>query len=64
MPCLLTDEARKKVTRAFEAALNRAITHPDAGGRCDYRRAIALQAQRLVAVIKGEQPVCRPFFTR
>ncbi len=64
MPCLLTDEARKKVTRAFEAALNRAITHPDAGSRCDYRRAIALQAQRLVAVIKGEQPIYRPFLTR
>jgi CRISPR-associated protein Cas1 len=64
MPCLLTEEARKTVTRAFETAFNRAVSHPDAGGRCDYRRAIALQAQRLVAVVKGEQPLYRPFLTR
>jgi CRISPR-associated protein Cas1 len=64
MPCLLTDDVRKKVTRAFEAAFNRPICHPDAGGRCDYRRAIALQAQHLVAVVRGDQPVYRPFLTR
>jgi CRISPR-associated protein Cas1 len=64
MPCLLTEAARRKVTQTFERAFNRAVTHPDAGGRCDYRRAIALQAQRLVAVIKGEQPGYSPFLRR
>jgi len=64
MPCLLSEEARKKVTRAFEAALNRPVSHPDAGTRCDYRRAIALQVQRLVRVIKGELHAYSPFFIR
>jgi CRISPR-associated protein Cas1 len=64
MPCLMKEEARRKVTRAFEAVFNRPVTHPDAGDHCDYRRAIALQAQRLVAVIKGEQPVYKPFLRR
>ena len=64
MPCLLTDAARKKVTQTFEKAFSRSVTHPDAGGHCDYRRAIALQAQRLVAVIKGEQMLYQPFIRR
>jgi len=64
MPCLMTEEARRRVTRAFEAVFNRLVTHPDAGDHCDYRRAIALQAQRLVAVIKGEQPIYKPFLRR
>ena len=64
MPCLMTEEARRKVTQAFETVFNRPITHPDAGGRCDYRRAIALQTQRLVAVIKGEQLAYRPFLRK
>jgi CRISPR-associated protein Cas1 len=64
MPCLMTDETRKTVTRAFEMAFNRAITHPDAGESCDYRRAIALQAQRLVAVIQGQQPTYGAFLRR
>jgi CRISPR-associated protein Cas1 len=64
MPCLLTEEARRKVTQAFELVFNRPVTHPDAGGRCDYRRAIALQTQRLVAVIKGEQLAYRPFLRK
>ncbi|ETX03376.1 MAG: hypothetical protein ETSY2_33635 [Candidatus Entotheonella gemina] len=64
MPCRLTDEARKKVTQAFEKAFSRRVTHPDAGGSCDYRRAISLQAQRLVAVIKGEQTRYQPFIRR
>lgn len=64
MPCLLTDEARKKVTRAFESALNRTVSHPDAAGKCDYRRAIALQAKRLVDVILGRELAYSPFLTR
>jgi CRISPR-associated protein Cas1 len=64
MPCLLTDEARKKVTRAFEQALNRPVTHPDAQGTCDYRRAIALQAERLVEVIGGAWKSYEPFLIR
>lgn len=63
-PCLMTEEARRRVVQTFEAALSRPIAHPDAGGRCDYRRAISLQAQRLVAVIKGDQPAYRPFVPR
>lgn len=64
MSCLMTDEARKKVTQTFEKAFSRSVTHPDAGGHCDYRRAIALQAQRLVSVVKGEQALYRPFIRR
>ena len=63
-PCLMTDAARKTATAAFENAFNRSVTHPDAGERCDYRRAIALQAQRLVAVIQDGIPDYQPFVRR
>lgn len=63
-PCFMSEEARRRVVQTFEAALSRPIAHPDAGGRCDYRRAISLQAQRLVAVIRGEQSTYRPFLPR
>jgi CRISPR-associated protein Cas1 len=62
-PCLLTDEARKRVTRTFEAAFNRSVSHPDTG-RCDYRRAIALQAQRLVDAIRDGRSRYQAFQTR
>jgi CRISPR-associated protein Cas1 len=63
-PCLMTDAARKTATTAFENAFNRSVTHPDASERCDYRRAIALQAQRLVAVIQDGSPCYQPFVRR
>ena len=64
MPCLMTDEARKKVTQTFEKAFSRRVTHPDAGANCDYRRAISLQARRLAGVIQGEQAQYQPFIRR
>lgn len=64
LPCLLTDQARQRVTHAFEAALNRPIAHPDAAERCDYRRAIALQIRRLVAVVQGDRQGYQPFIPR
>ncbi len=64
LPCLLTDAARKRVTHAFEQAMNRPISHPDAGERCDYRRAMALQAERLVAYLRDEAKPYAPFLTR
>ena len=64
LPCLLTDPARKRVTHAFEQAMNRPVSHPDAGERCDYRRAIALQAERLVAYLRDDAKPYAPFLTR
>ena len=60
----MTDDARKTVTQTFETVFNRAVTHPDASERCDYRRAIALQAQRLVAVIQDGESMYQPFVRR
>ena len=62
--CRMTDAARKTVTQTFETVFNRAVTHPDASERCDYRRAIALQAQRLVAVIQDGESMYQPFVRR
>jgi CRISPR-associated protein Cas1 len=64
LPCLLTDAARKRVTHAFEQAMNRPVSHPDAGERCDYRRAIALQAERVIAYLRDEAKTYAPFLTR
>lgn len=64
LPCLLTDAARKRVTHAFEQAMNRPVSHPDAGERCDYRRAIALQAERVIAYLRDEAKPYTPFLTR
>ncbi len=44
--------------------MNRPVSHPDAGERCDYRRAIALQAERLVAYLRDEAKPYAPFLTR
>jgi CRISPR-associated protein Cas1 len=61
--CLLTDAARRRVVAVFERAFNRPVRHPDAGGRCDYRRALALPANRLArAVSEGTAYV--PFTLR
>jgi CRISPR-associated protein Cas1 len=61
--CWLTDAARRRVVRAFEQALNRPVRHPDAGVRCDYRRAIGLQARRLAQAV-AEDRVYVPFATK
>jgi CRISPR-associated protein Cas1 len=61
--CLLTDAARKRVVRAFEQALNRPVRHPDAGPRCDYRRALGLQARRLARAIAEDRDYV-PFTTK
>lgn len=63
-PCLIKPEARRKISAALEAALNREVNHPDAGGKCDWRRAIELQVDRLVRSTGESDVPYQPFLIR
>ncbi len=61
---LLTNEARKRVTKAFEVAFNRSVSHPKGGPECNYRRAIALQAAQLLRAMASDEVEYQPFLVR
>lgn len=56
LPCRIRDDARKKITRAFESKMNAGITNPITGAQADYRRLIAHQCRAMVRAVRGEEP--------
>lgn len=54
LPVRMKREALEAVVAAYEHRLADQVSHPLAGGRTDYRRAIELQVRQMSHVIKGE----------
>lgn len=52
--CALTDTGRKAFIRAYEARLDQLATHPVFDYRCSWRRLIAMQAQLLARLVRGD----------
>jgi CRISPR-associated protein Cas1 len=62
--CALTPTGRKAFLRAYEARLDQLATHPVFGYRCSWRRLIAMQAQVLARVLRGDIPAYIGVVTR
>ncbi|MFH0901597.1 MAG: CRISPR-associated endonuclease Cas1 [Pseudomonadota bacterium] len=62
--CALDDSARKAFIRAYEGRLDQLVTHPVFDYRCSWRRLIALQAQVLSRVLRGDIPKYTGMTTR
>jgi CRISPR-associated protein Cas1 len=62
--CVLEPGGRKSFIRAYETRLDQLATHPVFDYRCSWRRLIALQAQVLARVLRGDIPRYRGMTTR
>ncbi len=62
--CALSANGRKAFIRAYEARLDQLATHPTFGYRCSWRRLIAMQAQVLARVLRGDIPAYIGVVTR
>ena len=62
--CALGAGGRKAFVRAYEARMDQMVTHPRFDYRCSWRRILALQAQVLARVIRGDLPVYEGMRTR
>ena len=61
VPFLLTDEARRKVLRVFEEAMQQTTLHADSGRSMNIRRCIEAQVRMTGQLILSERPVYVPF---
>ncbi len=64
LPCRLSDDARKRLIHAIEAKLNAGMTHPVAGHRADWRRAMHYQVWHYARVLAGSDPEYLPCIVR
>jgi len=60
----LNANGRKAIIKAFELRMDQLITHPVFEYRISWRRALQLQAQLLVRVLRGELPSYQGMVTR
>lgn len=64
LSCRLSDDARKRLIHAIEAKLNAGMTHPVAGHRTDWRRAMQYQVWHYARVLAGSVPEYLPCIVR